>query len=58
VYPSAYRVVLVPEVGALFPRSFEQSPLGDVPKGWQVVPIGEVVKVVGGSTPRTGACLP
>lgn len=30
---------------ALFPDSFEESELGLVPKGWQVLPVGEVVNV-------------
>lgn len=42
------------ETAALFPDSFEDSPLGPIPSGWRATPIGEVVTVVGGSTPRTG----
>ncbi|HCF0643926.1 TPA: restriction endonuclease subunit S [Pseudomonas aeruginosa] len=38
---------------ALFPDSFEDSELGDVPAGWSVFPIGELVKCVGGATPST-----
>ncbi|MBZ5693962.1 MAG: restriction endonuclease subunit S [Acidobacteriia bacterium] len=38
---------------ALFPNSFQDSPLGKIPKGWTVRAIGDVVTVVGGSTPRT-----
>jgi len=38
---------------ALFPDSFEDSPLDKVPKGWRVYPVGEVVEVGGGSTPST-----
>jgi type I restriction enzyme S subunit len=41
------------ETAALFPDSFEDSPLGKIPKGWRVSPIGEIVNTVGGSTPRT-----
>jgi type I restriction enzyme S subunit len=37
----------------LFPDSFEDSELGEVPKGWEVKSIGELAEVVGGSTPRT-----
>lgn len=37
----------------LFPDSFEDSPLGEIPKGWRVSTIGESVRVVGGSTPST-----
>ena len=37
----------------LFPDSFEESPLGHIPKGWEVKPVGEVVDCVGGGTPST-----
>jgi type I restriction enzyme S subunit len=37
----------------LFPNSFESSVLGLIPKGWRVKPIGEIVEVIGGSTPST-----
>jgi type I restriction enzyme S subunit len=37
----------------LFPDSFEDSQLGKIPSGWRIAPIGETVKVLGGSTPRT-----
>jgi type I restriction enzyme S subunit len=38
---------------ALFPEHFQDTEMGPVPAGWQTTPIGELVKVVGGSTPRT-----
>lgn len=38
---------------ALFPSEFEESALGEIPKGWSVQPIGELVEAVGGSTPDT-----
>lgn len=41
------------ETAALFPDSFEESELGLIPSGWGVVPIGEAVETVGGSTPST-----
>jgi type I restriction enzyme S subunit len=41
------------ETAALFPDSFQDSPLGKVPKGWSVMPIGEAVTAVGGATPST-----
>jgi type I restriction enzyme S subunit len=41
------------QTAALFPSSFEDSPLGKIPKGWVVRAIGDVVNAVGGSTPRT-----
>jgi type I restriction enzyme S subunit len=37
----------------LFPDSFEESELGEIPRGWNVKPIGDLAKVVGGSTPST-----
>jgi type I restriction enzyme, S subunit len=41
------------ETAALFPDSFEETELGMVPRGWRIAAIGDVVKVVGGSTPST-----
>ena len=38
---------------AFFPDSFDESPLGHIPKGWEVKPVGEVVDCVGGGTPST-----
>ncbi len=37
----------------LFPDSFEDSELGEIPKGWEVRPIGDLADVVGGTTPST-----
>jgi type I restriction enzyme S subunit len=37
----------------LFPEHFENSQLGPIPKGWSTSTIGDEVRVVGGSTPRT-----
>lgn len=44
---------LKPDVAALFPATFQDSELGPIPKGWNIQPIGDAVKVVGGSTPST-----
>jgi len=41
------------DIAALFPDSFEDSELGEIPKGWEVKTIGQAVKCVGGSTPST-----
>jgi type I restriction enzyme S subunit len=41
------------ETTALFPDSFQDSALGKIPKSWDVRSIGDVVTIVGGSTPRT-----
>ena len=43
---------LAPNIADLFPDSFEESDLGKIPSGWSVRPIGDVVQVVGGGTPR------
>ncbi|RLC26271.1 MAG: restriction endonuclease subunit S [Deltaproteobacteria bacterium] len=37
----------------LFPDEFQDSELGPIPKGWEVKPIGDVVRCVGGATPST-----
>jgi len=44
---------LKPEIAELFPDEFENSELGEIPKGWEVKPIGELADIVGGSTPKT-----
>jgi type I restriction enzyme S subunit len=41
------------ETGAIFPDGFEESDIGEIPQGWNVRPIGEVVNVLGGGTPST-----
>lgn len=33
------------ELAALFPKEFEESELGDIPKGWQVRPLPEICEV-------------
>jgi len=40
-------------VADLFPNSFEESELGEIPKGWQVKSVGDLADVVGGTTPST-----
>lgn len=44
---------LDPETAALFPATFQDSPIGHIPQGWVVKPVGEVVECVGGGTPST-----
>ena len=44
---------LKPEIAALFPDSFEDSEVGEIPAGWRTSPIGDAVQVVGGGTPST-----
>jgi type I restriction enzyme, S subunit len=41
------------DTAALFPDGFEDSELGKIPRGWEVRPIDDLVRVAGGSTPRT-----
>ncbi len=41
------------ETAALFPSRLVSSELGDIPEGWTVDQIGNVVAVVGGGTPST-----
>lgn len=38
---------------ALFPSEFEDSELGQIPRGWRVDEIGRVADCVGGATPST-----
>lgn len=45
-----FRARFVDFVGA---EEFEDSEIGRIPRGWRVAPIGDVLKVVGGSTPST-----
>ncbi len=40
-------------IADLFPDRFEDSELGEIPAGWNVMPIGEAVRAVGGGTPST-----
>jgi type I restriction enzyme S subunit len=44
---------LPPHLADLFPDSFEDSELGQVPRGWEVRSFVETVEVVGGGTPKT-----
>ncbi len=41
------------EIADLFPGNFEDSELGEIPKGWRIETIGDLAEVVGGSTPST-----
>lgn len=34
-------------------EDLDESEIGPVPRGWRVIPVGEAVRVVGGSTPST-----
>ena len=41
------------EIADLFPDSFEDTELGEVPKGWKVRPFADTVDIIGGGTPKT-----
>ncbi|HEV2485593.1 MAG TPA: restriction endonuclease subunit S [Terracidiphilus sp.] len=49
---------LSPEIAALFPDSFEDSPLGPIPKGWQLLPLPEAINVNPSRPLRKGAVAP
>ena len=44
---------LPPELWDLFPDRLVPSELGEIPEGWEVKELGEVVEVFGGATPST-----
>jgi len=44
---------LPPHIADLFPDSFEDSELGEIPQGWKVKPVGDLAVVAGGTTPST-----
>lgn len=41
------------EIADLFPDAFEESELGEIPRGWEAVTIDSLADIVGGSTPST-----
>jgi type I restriction enzyme S subunit len=41
------------EIADLFPASFQDSELGEMPEGWGVVPFADTVDILGGGTPKT-----
>jgi len=43
---------LKPEIAALFPDSFEDSELGEIPKGWKVGHVGDLAYVSSGKRPE------
>jgi restriction endonuclease S subunit len=44
---------LPPHLADLFPDSFEDSELGEIPKGWEVQPFSDTIEIIGGGTPKT-----
>lgn len=41
------------DIAALFPDSFEDSEVGEIPKGWSIRLFSEIVQIIGGGTPKT-----
>jgi restriction endonuclease S subunit len=41
------------EISDLFPDSFEDSELGEIPKGWNIQRFADTVDIIGGGTPKT-----
>jgi type I restriction enzyme S subunit len=39
----------------LFPDSFEDSELGEIPRGWETGPFAGTVEILGGGTPKTSS---
>jgi restriction endonuclease S subunit len=40
-------------IADLFPDSFENSELGEIPRGWEVKPFADTIEAIGGGTPKT-----
>lgn len=40
-------------IADLFPDSFEDSELGEIPVGWEIRPFADTVEIIGGGTPKT-----
>ncbi len=49
---------LDPATAALFPNEFEDSELGHIPKGWEVVSLQSLASIRGGKQLPTEDCLP
>lgn len=41
------------DLATLFPSEFEDSELGQIPKGWSVSPYAEAIDILSGGTPKT-----
>ncbi len=46
------------DITALFPDSFEDSEMGEIPKGWEVVPLPEIIEVNPARTLKKGQIAP
>ena len=42
-------------IADLFPNSFEDSELGEIPEGWEPGPFAGTIKILGGGTPKTSS---
>ena len=49
----AYLDAMGPEIAALFPDRFVDSELGEIPAGWEVGVLDDMVELLSGGTPRT-----
>ena len=49
----AYLDSMDPEIAALFPDRFVDSELGEIPAGWEVGVLDDMVELLSGGTPRT-----
>ena len=54
----AYLDGMDPEVTALFPDGFEDSPLGQIPKGWKVKTLPQIIEINPSRTLRKGEFAP
>jgi type I restriction enzyme S subunit len=49
---------LPPALAALFPDSFEDSDLGEIPRGWEVAKLDDLAAIQGGKQLTTADCQP
>lgn len=40
------------ETAALFPSAMQGSELGEIPEGWEVLPLSRMIQLIGGGTPK------
>lgn len=48
--PERYRELY--ETAALFPSAMQASELGEIPEGWEALPLSQMIKLIGGGTPK------
>ena len=49
---------LAPDIAALFPDSFQDSELGEIPKGWNITPLGKICELAYGKGLKTSERRP